>query len=527
MEQSDEELARILQEQEYEAAAGPTNNPRSGTSTSPITLVDDDGDDSATDLGLDIDSPFKDLHSLFLAFNDQYFESKLSACEVRWSPRMTRCAGLCLYQSKAQYCSIRLSEPLLKFRPESDYIDTLLHEMIHAYLFVTKAIQDHDGHGADFQYHMNRINKAAGTTISIYHTFHDEVRYYQTHVWKCNGPCQHQPPYYGIVKRSMNRPPQPADRWFAEHEATCGGTYTKISAPEPTKKKSSTKSQKNGKVESEADMQSKEKSFMDNFFSVSKTSSSSSSTSSPLSTSSSLPSSRPSTTLTTGQSTESSSSSSSRPNPSTASESGSLPLLSNHKNNDGNSNSSSRSTGREAVIIDVDATHSLEPQWLPPREAAAAAALARFEKHLKTLDKPPPPPSTTTQVASPSVLKRKDSSVFETTTPGPSTGAGKVKKIKNASDGRPTDFEGEQQGCECTEEATVTRVVTASAVGSATSTANHDRHSPSPQPQPQPPPVVPSVSSLVQCPICSIQVEEATINDHVDLCIWQTSGKTD
>lgn len=52
---------------------------------------------------------------------------------------------------------------------------------------------------------MNRINKVAGTTITIYHTFHDEVRYYKTHVWKCDGPCQHRPPYYGIVKRSMNR----------------------------------------------------------------------------------------------------------------------------------------------------------------------------------------------------------------------------------------------------------------------------------------------------------------------------------
>lgn len=52
---------------------------------------------------------------------------------------------------------------------------------------------------------MNRINKIAGTTITIYHTFHDEVRYYKTHVWRCDGPCQHRPPYYGIVKRSMNR----------------------------------------------------------------------------------------------------------------------------------------------------------------------------------------------------------------------------------------------------------------------------------------------------------------------------------
>lgn len=172
MEQSDEELARLLQAQEYQTTAGLGALPRNGTSASPITLLedqDDDNDGFTADLGPNADAPFKDLHGLFLAFNDQYFDSKLSACEVRWSPRMTRwygplpdclsasvrsfvrsfvfvlclspqlsahtslplaSAGLCLYQSKAQYCSIRLSEPLLKFRPESDYIDTLLHEMI-------------------------------------------------------------------------------------------------------------------------------------------------------------------------------------------------------------------------------------------------------------------------------------------------------------------------------------------------------------------------------------------------------------
>lgn len=124
---------------------------------------------------------------------------------------------------------------------------------------------------------MDRINKSAGTTITIYHTFHDEVRHYQTHVWKCDGSCQHQPPYFGIVRRSMNRyrntaphrsssclwaalylilvlfdvdllsnrPPQPADRWFAEHQATCGGIYTKISEPEPKKKPAVKKSATN------------------------------------------------------------------------------------------------------------------------------------------------------------------------------------------------------------------------------------------------------------------------------------------
>lgn len=32
------------------------------------------------------------------------------------------------------------------------------------------------------------------------------------------GPCQYKPPYFGLVKRSCNRPPQKADNWFASHQ---------------------------------------------------------------------------------------------------------------------------------------------------------------------------------------------------------------------------------------------------------------------------------------------------------------------
>lgn len=35
-------------------------------------------------------------------------------------------AGICSYQPRAGFCSVRLSEPLLKFRPREDLIDTLL-----------------------------------------------------------------------------------------------------------------------------------------------------------------------------------------------------------------------------------------------------------------------------------------------------------------------------------------------------------------------------------------------------------------
>lgn len=44
---------------------------------------------------------------------------------------------------------------------------TLLHEMIHALLFVTQNNRDRDGHGPEFCKHMNRINDASGTKISV------------------------------------------------------------------------------------------------------------------------------------------------------------------------------------------------------------------------------------------------------------------------------------------------------------------------------------------------------------------------
>ena len=40
-------------------------------------------------------------------------------------------------------CEIRLSEPLLKFRSTADLKNTLLHEMIHAFLYVTSNKRDH------------------------------------------------------------------------------------------------------------------------------------------------------------------------------------------------------------------------------------------------------------------------------------------------------------------------------------------------------------------------------------------------
>lgn len=72
------------------------------------------------------------------------------------------------------------------------------------------------------------------------------MREYRQHWWKCNGPCQFRPPYYGLVKRSMNRAPSPRDPWWSQHQKTCGGTYEKIKEPENYGKKKTTKRSKGG-----------------------------------------------------------------------------------------------------------------------------------------------------------------------------------------------------------------------------------------------------------------------------------------
>ena len=55
-----------------------------------------------------------------------------------------------------------------------------------AFLFLTKKDRDRDGHGPDFRAHMKRINDAAGTSITVYHSFHEEVELHQGHWWKCS-----------------------------------------------------------------------------------------------------------------------------------------------------------------------------------------------------------------------------------------------------------------------------------------------------------------------------------------------------
>ncbi|ERN08325.1 sprT-like domain-containing protein Spartan isoform X1 [Amborella trichopoda] len=196
----------------------------------------------------DILDPNPDIHALFCYYNELYFGDSLRACSVTWSSkRMTLCAGVCCFL-KGGGCEIRLSEPLLKLRSSDDLKNTLLHEMIHAYLWLHTKNQDHNDHGAHFQKLMRGINSSSvddhqrpvgGYKITIYHSFHAEVDSYRVHHWMCQS-CG------DLVKRAMNREPSASDctervshdrscgnaycHWH-RHKEACSGSYKKISEP--------------------------------------------------------------------------------------------------------------------------------------------------------------------------------------------------------------------------------------------------------------------------------------------------------
>ncbi|ELR25304.1 uncharacterized protein ACA1_290810 [Acanthamoeba castellanii str. Neff] len=96
-----------------------------------------------------------DLQELFRRFDRRFFHSRLAAR-----------GGV----------FVNLSEPILQYRSKSDIIDALLHEMIHAYLYVTRD-KDWTGHGPSFLNLSQAINKSEGTNVQPYHHFREEVEF--------------------------------------------------------------------------------------------------------------------------------------------------------------------------------------------------------------------------------------------------------------------------------------------------------------------------------------------------------------
>jgi hypothetical protein len=70
--------------------------------------------------------PNPDPQALFNQLNKEYFQNKIRNVEVKWSARMTVCAGICQYNGKRKNTFIHLSKPLLSLRNRRDMVETLL-----------------------------------------------------------------------------------------------------------------------------------------------------------------------------------------------------------------------------------------------------------------------------------------------------------------------------------------------------------------------------------------------------------------
>ncbi|OCT74119.1 hypothetical protein XELAEV_18033085mg [Xenopus laevis] len=184
----------------------------------------------------EIIDPKPNLQELFDLFRETIFFGILPELKVKWSRKMTQSAGQCTHpmdeNGNCKGCKIELSQPILEQRPRRDTVESLLHEMIHASLCATNLREPDDPHGENFLTIMEFINRKFGTNISIEHSFDKEVEALKKHWWTCNGPCQK------VVKRTRNMVPSSKERWFREHEQTCGGNFIKTSEPEvPARKK--------------------------------------------------------------------------------------------------------------------------------------------------------------------------------------------------------------------------------------------------------------------------------------------------
>ena len=99
-----------------------------------------------------------DLQLLFAELNNFYFNGEVPVCRIRYNARFSNSAGRITYSERPLL--VELSPKHFRKQPEA-LRETLLHEMIHAWLF------DRDGdtgHGAAFR----RKMRDCGMT-SIYH----------------------------------------------------------------------------------------------------------------------------------------------------------------------------------------------------------------------------------------------------------------------------------------------------------------------------------------------------------------------
>ncbi|CAD6225033.1 unnamed protein product [Miscanthus lutarioriparius] len=197
----------------------------------------------------DLADPIPDVGDLFHHYDGLYFRGALAAAgfTAQWrsssSPPLSRSFGSCTFSK--QQNTITLSESFLKYRSCTDRKNALLHEMIHAIIYVKHHRKDRH-HGPAFRAWMEAINSCCvqdrqrpdgGYNITTRHDFiPEEPLSFKGMVWKCRS-CG------DTLLRAINQGP-PSDAccienddisascgnmlcYWHNHKDDCSGTYEK------------------------------------------------------------------------------------------------------------------------------------------------------------------------------------------------------------------------------------------------------------------------------------------------------------
>lgn len=158
--------------------------------------------------------PLPNLYEVFKSYNKEYFENKVRGFIVRWSSKLSQNAGLTQTRT---FPEIILSRILLTGRKIKDMVETLVHEMIHAYIFVNMYDEglDHEEIYLDL---MAEINARSGLNITVLDEGGlDHIAHLRC-IWRCT-KC-------GLelvrMKRNTN---QPNDNVSRKHRRECNGRW--------------------------------------------------------------------------------------------------------------------------------------------------------------------------------------------------------------------------------------------------------------------------------------------------------------
>ena len=111
-----------------------------------------------------------DINQLFVEFDFIFFESIVSKVfSLSFSNKLVSKAGICDYKN----CIIKLNRNLLDYLNEKSVKEVLLHEMVHAYIYLAHRSPEHLKHGKLFKKYSKIINETLQINITVTHNYHE------------------------------------------------------------------------------------------------------------------------------------------------------------------------------------------------------------------------------------------------------------------------------------------------------------------------------------------------------------------